>query len=282
MNNKWIVLPVLSIFFLTSGTAQVQAILSQDKFIPAYINNKITANDVYTVKKGDTLWDISRYFQVDINTVMTLNSLDKNSILSIGQKLKIPCNRTKVHIVSRGETMWDIASRYDVAISALKYANRDKNPCYLNIGDKLVIPDRKSIVLASRGISSRGAVKRYIFSWPLIGKITSRYGWRESGFHHGLDIAGNVGDPIRAAAAGKVCFAAYKSIYGRTVEINHANGYKTVYAHCNQLMVADGQTVAKGQVIATVGITGYTTGPHLHFEVRQDEKTYDPLKYLSK
>ena len=90
-----------------------------------------------------------------------------------------------------------------------------------------------------------------------------------------------MGSPIKAAAAGKVIFAGWKSVYGRTVIIKHPDGKQTLYAHTQKILVKDQQMVKKGQKIATVGVSGNTTGPHLHFEVRIGDKVYDPLRYLS-
>lgn len=133
-----------------------------------------------------------------------------------------------------------------------------------------------SVQQPSRAISSRSLS----YAWPLVGTITSAYGWRKSGFHHGLDIAGSKGDPIRAAADGVVIFSGYKPVYGNMVILKHTDERQTVYAHAQVLKVREGEKVRKGQIIATVGTTGRTTGPHVHFEIREHDKTADPLKFL--
>lgn len=122
--------------------------------------------------------------------------------------------------------------------------------------------------------------------WPVKGYITSRFGYRQSPFgggkefHDGLDIAANKGDPILAAGNGKVVFAGSVSGYGRTVIIEHGYGYRTQYSHASSLLVKRGQTVKKGDVIAKVGSTGRSTGPHLHFMVFVNRKLVDPLDVL--
>lgn len=121
---------------------------------------------------------------------------------------------------------------------------------------------------------------------PLSGTITSRFGYRSSpgGIgstnHKGLDIAAGCGTPIYAAAGGTVEFAGTKGSLGKLVIINHGNGVKTYYAHCNSLKVSAGQTVEAGTNIATVGKTGTATGYHLHFEVRVNGKSVNPQNYL--
>jgi len=121
---------------------------------------------------------------------------------------------------------------------------------------------------------------------PLSGIITSRFGYRVSpgGIgstnHKGLDIAAGCGTPIYAAAAGTVEFSGTKGSLGKLVIINHGNGVKTYYAHCNSLKVSAGQSVEAGTNIATVGKTGTATGYHLHFEVRVNGVSKNPQNYL--
>jgi len=122
--------------------------------------------------------------------------------------------------------------------------------------------------------------------WPLSGPITSEFGWRTHPifgrqiFHSGLDIAGDYGDPILAADGGVVINAGWISGYGNAVIIDHGNGINTLYGHCQSLNVSEGQTVSQGQVIAYVGSTGNSTGPHCHFEVDLNGKAVSPYDYL--
>ncbi len=114
---------------------------------------------------------------------------------------------------------------------------------------------------------------------PVSGIITSRFGTRSDG-HRGLDIATSTGTPIKAAAGGTVTVAGWNNSYGYMIKIAHGNGVETVYAHCSQLIASKGQSVSQGQVIAKVGSTGNSTGPHLHFEVRVNGVLYDPQNYV--
>ena len=118
---------------------------------------------------------------------------------------------------------------------------------------------------------------------PISGVITSRFGSRESirsWAHRGLDIAAPTGTPIKAAAAGTVSKAGWNSSYGYMIIIDHGNGVQTVYAHCSQLLASTGKKVSQGQVIAKVGSTGDSTGPHLHLEVRVNGVLYNPQNYV--
>lgn len=118
------------------------------------------------------------------------------------------------------------------------------------------------------------------------GWISSYYGYRTSPFdgrrvfHKGLDIAGKRGSSIIAVAGGVVTWADNRWGYGNLIEINHGNGYATRYGHCEELLVKEGEAVKKGQIVATMGSTGRSTGPHVHFEVLQDGKQVNPLDFI--
>ena len=122
-----------------------------------------------------------------------------------------------------------------------------------------------------------------LFIWPTTGyTVSSKWGYRThpifgtQKFHAGIDIAVSAGEPIYAAASGTVVTAVYSSSYGNYVMIDHGNGYYTLYAHMTQYIVTNGQSVSQGDVIGYVGSTGWSTGPHLHYEVRVNGSTIDP------
>lgn len=122
--------------------------------------------------------------------------------------------------------------------------------------------------------------------WPAAGPITSQFGWRThpifgtQRFHSGLDIGADYGDIVSAADGGVVIYADWMGGYGKAVIIDHGGGISTLYAHNSELLVGAGEQVRKGQSVARVGSTGYSTGPHLHFEVRENGAPVSPLGYL--
>jgi murein DD-endopeptidase MepM/ murein hydrolase activator NlpD len=122
--------------------------------------------------------------------------------------------------------------------------------------------------------------------WPVSGTVTSGYGYRihpilgRRILHTGIDIAAGSGTPIWAADGGKVVYAAWMDGYGNVVAVDHGGGISTLYAHQSAVAVSYGQTVKKGQTVGYVGSTGYSTGPHLHFEVRVNGDPVDPMGYL--
>ena len=117
------------------------------------------------------------------------------------------------------------------------------------------------------------------FIWPVSGVVTSGFGWRWGRMHEGIDIAAPSGTPIRAAAAGRIIFAGVMSGYGNITIIDHGNGLATAYAHQSSFALSGG-SVSQGTVIGYVGMTGNSTGPHLHFEVRVNGSPVDPMGYL--
>ncbi len=122
--------------------------------------------------------------------------------------------------------------------------------------------------------------------YPVQGVVTSTFGWRihpilgYEKFHSGIDFGADYGTPIYAAQAGTVILAEWYGGYGNTIVIDHGNGITTLYAHIETLYVQVGETVQRGQLIAGVGSTGFSTGPHLHFELRAQGEPIDPAPYL--
>ncbi|MBR6523215.1 MAG: peptidoglycan DD-metalloendopeptidase family protein [Clostridia bacterium] len=152
--------------------------------------------------------------------------------------------------------------------------------CDASIVSKTVVEEPVSEVVMV-GTAERPSVGTGIFVQPYFGTITSRFGSRWGRTHKGTDIGGDIGDPIKAADNGIVITAEYQENgYGNIIIIDHQNGVHTWYAHLDSIGVAAGDVVEKGAVIGTLGNTGNSTGPHLHFEVRENGTPVDPGKYL--
>ncbi|MCX7894556.1 MAG: peptidoglycan DD-metalloendopeptidase family protein [Thermoanaerobaculum sp.] len=121
---------------------------------------------------------------------------------------------------------------------------------------------------------------------PVVGVITDGFGpridpmTRQAAFHDGLDISAAFGTPVKAPADGLVVFADREAGYGKAIKINHGYGFVTVYGHLDRILVKEGQRVKRGDIIGRVGMTGRTTGPHLHYEVWKDGERQNPLHYI--
>jgi len=166
-----------------------------------------------------------------------------------------------------------LAARYHTTVAEILKDNAKDSPFL--VGDTLVIRENTLAEQVSRGSGTA-------WYWPLVGPITQGYGWQGGDFHHGLDLGVPTGTPVRAAYAGRVVRADRFGVYGQVVIIDHGRGLQTLYAHNSRLLVRVGQAVAGGDIIAVSGSTGRTTGPHLHFEVRVDGQTVEPMAYLPK
>lgn len=142
------------------------------------------------------------------------------------------------------------------------------------------------MIRSQSGRQSMAAGATGAMIWPAEGPITSPYGWRThpifgtQRYHSGIDIGADYGDTVLAADGGVVIYSDWMGGYGKAVIIDHGSGISTLYGHNSELLVSEGQRVRKGQPISKVGSTGYSTGPHLHFEVRENGSPSDPMRYL--
>lgn len=215
---------------------------------------------------------------------------------------------TCVHVVRRGDSVSRIAARYRVPRAAVVSANRLTDPDGLRLGQRLAVPGCRPGA-ASRGGAPRGGdpgdggpvVKRVgprrvltrliltepewgrgaiDLTWPVAGAVISGFGRRGGGWHAGVDIGAEMGAPVHASAPGTVSFSGWLRSYGLVVQIQHASGFTTLYAHNLKNLVEAGLDVRAGQIIAQVGRSGHATVPHVHFEVRRDGQAYNPLHLL--
>jgi len=203
------------------------------------------------------------------------------------------------HTVQKGQTLHFIARAYNVNLDRLKRINGVYDPSRLQIGTRLWIPGARQVLNIDSNINKQTlaknkkkrkralnngikAIKGFLI-WPVKGQLTSRFGNRSGRHHDGIDIGARRGTSIVAAAEGKVMFAGWGPTgYGLMIIIKHKNDLTTVYAHNSHIHVHKNQMVKQGRRIASVGSTGRSTGPHLHFEVRNDSRPINPLNYLPK
>jgi murein DD-endopeptidase MepM/ murein hydrolase activator NlpD len=240
----------------------------------------------YRVQEGDSLWSISNKLSISIDTLFACNVMKDPDYLKPGTKLTIPNQDGLFHKVKKGDTLASIAEKYKTEVQRIHKANPDLDPDSLQVDMKIFVPGATPASSVFNLSDGRSSSRSQGFRWPVAGKINSPFGWRrhpitrKRNFHTGIDIRANTGRIIRAAKSGRVAYSGWMGGYGRVVVINHGNGYSTLYAHCSSLLVRKGHRVSSGQAIARVGSSGRTTGPHLHFEVRRNNKPINPLSVL--
>jgi murein DD-endopeptidase MepM/ murein hydrolase activator NlpD len=193
--------------------------------------------------------------------------------------------------------VWSLARTHGTSVDAIVAANGLRDAARVRAGTRLVIPGRTVASRPSRVSTVRVGAQRASdaftkastgavriargFLWPARGQLTSRFGWRRWRHHDGLDIAAPYGSPIYAARPGRVIFAGWYHAYGRAVIIDHGDGVQTLYGHASRLLVQTGDRVSQGELIARVGSSGRSTGPHLHFEVRVKGQPVNPMRYMN-
>lgn len=257
------------------------------------------------VQAGDSLWGIARAHDTTVEALAAANGISSGSVLRVGQSLVIPGRYEAVHAttgaptadvggpapteirVLPGDNLWTLARQHDTSIASLMNLNGLSND-RLTVGQVLrVMPGPDVSVAAAAAVAGAAAPQPEMTTgmvWPLVGLITSEFGWRRlriagSNMHYGLDIDGDTGDPIRSATEGTVTFAGWRGGFGNLVIVsNGSTDY--YYAHASALLVRAGESVGPGQLIARVGATGNATGSHLHFEIRVDGTPVDPLPIL--
>jgi murein DD-endopeptidase MepM/ murein hydrolase activator NlpD len=243
----------------------------------------------YTVQPNDNVWSIANGFGLQVETLVWANPAVEKApdLLSVGQVLTVLPVDGIYYTVQAGDTVEKLAKEFktDAAKITSFELNELAEPYALAAGQRLVIPDgRKKIVpsnyypMTRVGSAPKGAAKGTgSFAWPAKGWLTQRF-W--SG-HQAVDIGNRTGTPILATDAGYVLMAGRGTWgYGNQVLIDHGTGYLTRYAHLHTILVKAGQSVTKQQQIGTMGSTGRSTGPHLHFEIIQGNVRRNPLGFL--
>lgn len=250
----------------------------------------ITTNDdeIYeTIKKTGTTY--YRYYAVaeDGNEKYYLQSFNEADEAIKKLKDKKSSNASKLTIIEKYETELPELTEEKIVVSKLYKEKKKKTE---NSNDSVKSQNSKTVKYASTG-SGKFSTSRELhnskvslgvsLSKPVTGVLTSRYGYRWGRTHTGIDIGVPTGTPVKAAASGTVTFAGWKGSLGNLVVISHGNGVQTYYGHNSRIVVKAGQKISQGEVVAKAGSTGRSTGPHVHFEVRVNGSSYNPLGYVS-
>jgi len=237
----------------------------------------------HNVSDGETVSDVAAEFGVSVSNVLASNRLFGDEQLQPGRVLYASRDGI-VHTIQAGQTLTDISLTYAVPVETLTAANGLTSSSTIYAGDRILIPDVSTSFWDDVVVLSRGEPSRFI--WPLEGEVVSTFGWREHPVleyrhhHDGIDLDVPEGTVVHAAAGGEVTYYGEQPGYGNVLILQHADGYITMYGHLASAIVAPGRYVEMGQEIALSGNTGISSGPHLHFEVRNGEFPIDPMRYL--
>ena len=249
----------------------------------------IAAEDVrpvinYKIEDGDNLSAIAKQYQVDIDDLAFANGIDDESrTLHIGETLLIPPGLGALYFVAEGDSVASVAKRFSVEPAVIMTYNRLYfEPEHFAPGQLIFVPGGE--VPAMKRITA----PRYFnptpgqlpartgrLSWPVNGYLTQYFWWG----HTGVDLAAPYGTTITSSDAGIVVATGLVAVGGLRVCVQHSGGLQTCYYHASAVYVTPGQTVACGQAIAAIGMTGVTSGPHVHWEVKLNGVAVDPLAY---
>ena len=282
-------------FDKTEGTEKTEATETEEKKpeeipvseTPVVPEKKIPEKSEYIVKQGDTLSEIAQTHGMTMDILLANNPNISVRNLKIGQKLTIVSENGIFYKVEKGDSLYKIASKFKMKVDDITAYN-DIDDKTLKIGESLFLknPDLKALKRTSGGSSTVVASAGFRFPVEYRG-VNSPYGSRFHPvlkryiFHSGVDLKARY-VPLRASQSGKVSYAGYMNGYGKIIILKHSSGYETRYAHLDKIGVKVGQNVNKGDLIGKTGMTGRVTGPHLHFEIRKNGKTQNPMSYLRK
>ena len=268
-----------------------------------YIQTGTEEIKTHTVEVGESLWTIAKIYDMDVEDLIDANPDINPEKLQIGDEVKLLVPKSMITVATVEEIRYREKVNYEVEIEEDKnmYKTEKKVKVKGSPGENEVVAKvlKHNGIVVEKEIVEETVIEEAVtevvvkgtkevpktvatgaFLMPTRGRISSRYGMRNGRMHRGLDIATPTGTAIKAADGGKVIFTGRKGNFGNLVEIDHGNGYVTRYAHCSSINVKTGEKVYKGQVIAKVGSTGRSTGPHLHFEVLKNGRNQNPSGHV--
>ncbi len=258
------------------------------------------------VRKGDSLYKISRRHDVNLRDLINLNGIRPPYYIFKGQRIRLP--RQHFHIVKKGETLYGVSRRYEIDMATLVRINKIAPPFRISAGNRLRLPSAparssRPVRTAARGARSKAPTanptrqsrapspvaltrlpprSRGRFLWPVHGRVIVGFGPRGGGLHNdGINILARKGTAVRAAENGVVAYSGNELRgFGNLLLVKHTGGWMSAYAHNAKLLVGAGQKVRRGQTIAHVGATGSVVRPQLHFELRRGVRVVNPIKHL--
>ncbi|QSQ25224.1 M23 family metallopeptidase [Pyxidicoccus parkwayensis] len=228
----------------------------------------------HRVAPGETMYRIAKTYGFSVEELGAANGIKAPWTLAVGQELTIPG-------VERNASADEPEVLAEADAEPVRTSSEGTPRRSVPVVARREEPPSRSRPASRPGVGSRPRLATQgMLDWPLKGVLYGRFGKKGKEPHDGIDLAAPAGSPVKTAQEGTVLYAGEQRGYGNIVIVEHSNQLITLYAHNRDLRVRTGQRVLAGQVIATVGESGKTSGPHLHFEVRMDGKPVDPLDYL--
>ncbi len=240
---------------------------------------------VRTIAKDDTLSTMANYYDLSLEALAYANGItQEDETLSIGHELTIPPGEGALYKVKDGDTVEDVAAHFKVDPAVVYSYNAVYfEPEHFAVGQTIFVPgaalpalkrtERTKSIAPPSTASLPARTGR--LGWPVNGVITQYFWWG----HTGVDIAAPFGTGIGASDDGIVVATGWVAVGGLRVCVQHAEGLQTCYYHTGAVFVSPGQSVVRGQLIASIGMTGVTTGPHVHWELKVNGVAKDPLAY---
>ncbi len=286
---------------------QIKALNNEIKNKEELINYIIKGTEEekkYIVEKGDNYWNIAEYFNMSLDDLIQANPSSDPERIQIGDELNLVVPKPFINVQVKRKLNQEEKTPYETEYKYVSYMFNDeqvveKKGKYGTSVIESIVTEQNGIQIAKEIISEEVITLPTTevvttgtqdpppkkgtgyFVNPLPGSIiSSRFGSRSGGFHLGQDMAKASGSSIKAADGGTVTYAGWSGSYGYMVDIDHGGGFTTRYAHCSEIYVSVGEKVYQGKVIAAVGSTGVSSGPHLHFEVRKYGSVVNPASYI--
>lgn len=269
----------------------------------AFILKGTDEEKIHTVAEGESIWSISRKYNISIDNLQKANPKINPDKIKIGQKINLVVPKPLVSVKTTEMATYKENTPFEqkVEFSSSLYKDQSSIKVKGQYGEREIVAELVKIngIEDSRKVVSEKVIKEPktqvlikgtkelppkkgtgTFGMPTRGRLTSGFGQRWGRVHEGIDLAAPIGTAVNAADGGVVIWVGTKGSYGKFVMIDHGGGYVSAYGHLSKYYVSVGDKVYKGQKIAAVGNTGRSTGPHLHFEIRKNGSQVNPLKYL--
>ncbi|MGB4439959.1 MAG: M23 family metallopeptidase [Sedimentibacter sp.] len=269
-----------------------------------YIIKGTDEEQKYVVEEGDTYWTIAEYFNMSLDELISANPSSDSENIQIGDELNLVVPKPFINVQVKRKVIQEEKMPYEKEYQYVSYMYNDEEiverPGEYGVSEiEAMVTEQNGIQIAKETLSESviseptseivttgtqdppPRIGTGTFINPLPGAmISSRFGSRSGGFHRGLDLAKATGSPIKAADGGTVISSGWDGTYGYSILINHGGGFSTRYAHCSDMYVSAGDKIYQGQIIAAVGTTGVSTGPHLHFEIIKYGSVVNPASYI--